>query len=99
MPRSLASSVAHLPFMVAVALLQSGWSTDQGSAAESQSQPELQHRSEAVVRYDSRQSLGRGVTKATLSNGMVVLIQENHAAQVATVRSFVKNTEIGRAHV
>jgi zinc protease len=44
------------------------------------------------VRYASRQSLGHGVTKATLSNGLVVLVRENHAAKVATVRCFVRNT-------
>ena len=32
------------------------------------------------------------VTLATLSNGLTVIVQENHVAQVATVRCFVKNT-------
>jgi zinc protease len=55
-----------------------------------QQQPE--HRSVAVVRYESQQSLGKGVTKAQLTNGLTVLVQENHAAPVATVRCYVKNT-------
>lgn len=32
------------------------------------------------------------VTLATLSNGLTVMVQENHVAPVATVRCFVKNT-------
>jgi zinc protease len=50
------------------------------------------HLSEAPVEYHSRQSLGQGVTIATLTNGLTVLVRENHAAPVATVRSYVKNT-------
>ena len=34
----------------------------------------------------------RKVTLATLSNGLTVIVQENHVAPVATVRCFVKNT-------
>jgi len=52
----------------------------------------LEHRAKAEVKYVSKSSLGRGVTQAQLSNGLVVLVQENHAAPVATVRSFVRNT-------
>ena len=36
--------------------------------------------------------LPQNVTLATLSNGLTVIVQENHMAAVATVRSFVKNT-------
>ncbi len=36
--------------------------------------------------------LPRGVTLATLHNGLTVIIQENHAAPVATVRCYVRNT-------
>jgi zinc protease len=36
--------------------------------------------------------LPENVTLATLSNGLTVIVQENHVAPVATVRSFVKNT-------
>lgn len=43
-------------------------------------------------RYTSVQQLGEGVTLATLSNGLTVIVQENHAAPVATVRCTVKNT-------
>ena len=44
------------------------------------------------VRYVSRAALGQGVTKAELSNGMVVLVRENHAAPLATLRCLVRNT-------
>lgn len=43
-------------------------------------------------RYKSVQRLPDDVTLARLSNGLTVLVQENHAAPVATVRCFVKNT-------
>lgn len=61
--------------------------------AQQDPQPqEPQHRAKADVTYVSRSSLGKGVTQAQLSNGMVVLVRENHAAPVATVRCFVRNT-------
>ena len=40
----------------------------------------------------SRLRLPEAVTLATLSNGLTVIVQENHVAPVATVRCFVKNT-------
>lgn len=43
-------------------------------------------------RYLSRQKLDKGVTLARMSNGMTVVVQENHAAPVATVRSYIHNT-------
>jgi zinc protease len=43
-------------------------------------------------RYTSVQRLPDEITLATLSNGLTVIVQENHAAPVATVRCFVKNT-------
>jgi zinc protease len=45
-----------------------------------------------LVQFLSRQDLGSGITQARLSNGMTVLVRENHAAPVATVRCFVHNT-------
>jgi zinc protease len=54
--------------------------------------PDHEHRAKAEVKYVSQSALGKGVTHAQLSNGMNVLVQENHAAPVATVRCFVKNT-------
>ena len=53
-------------------------------------QPE--HRAKAEVEYTSRVFLGQGVTLARLSNGLTVIVRENHAAPVATVRSYVCNT-------
>jgi zinc protease len=43
-------------------------------------------------RYTSVQRLPDEVTVAALSNGLTVIVQENHVAPVATVRCFVKNT-------
>jgi len=40
----------------------------------------------------NRRRLPDAVTLATLSNGLTVIVQENHVAPVATVRCFVKNT-------
>ncbi|MEN6449859.1 MAG: pitrilysin family protein [Thermoguttaceae bacterium] len=44
------------------------------------------------LHYTSIRSLADQVTMAKLSNGLTVIVQENHAAPVATVRCFVKNT-------
>lgn len=54
--------------------------------------PQPQHRAKAEVKYASREALGQGVTMATMTNGLTVIVRENHAAPVATVRSYVKNT-------
>lgn len=51
-----------------------------------------QHRAKVDIHYASRQELGKGVTLAKLSSGLTVIVQENHAAPVATVRSYVVNT-------
>jgi zinc protease len=45
-----------------------------------------------IAQYTSVRQLPDAVTLATLSNGLTVIIQENHAAPVATVRCYVKNT-------
>ena len=44
------------------------------------------------VRCTNVRRLPDDVTVATLSNGLTVIVQENHVAPVATVRCFVKNT-------
>ncbi|MFO1021648.1 MAG: pitrilysin family protein [Planctomycetales bacterium] len=59
-------------------------------AGASDSGPE--HHAKLEVRYVARQQFGKGVTQAQLSNGLTVLVQENHTAPVATVRCFVRNT-------
>ncbi len=46
----------------------------------------------AEIAYTSKQSLGQGVTLARLTNGMSVIVQENHTAPLATVRCYVQNT-------
>ncbi len=43
-------------------------------------------------RYTSIQALPNAVTLANLSNGLTVIVQENHVAPVATVRCYVANT-------
>lgn len=45
-----------------------------------------------IPKYTSTQKLPDDITVAKLSNGLTVIVQENHAAPVATVRCFVKNT-------
>jgi zinc protease len=42
--------------------------------------------------YTSVRTIAEGITRAELSNGLTVLVEENHTAPVATVRSYVKNT-------
>src|SRR5262249_17898286 len=45
-----------------------------------------------IPKYTSVRKLPGSVTLATLSNGLTVIVQENHVAPVATVRCYVKNT-------
>ncbi len=42
--------------------------------------------------FDSIQRLPEAVTLARLSNGLTIVVQENHTAPVATVRCYVRNT-------
>lgn len=51
-----------------------------------------EHRAKVEVTYASRQNLGQGVTLAKLSNGLTVIVRENHTAPVATVRCYVTST-------
>jgi len=46
----------------------------------------------AELRYTRIERLPKAVTLAHLSNGLTVIVQENHVARVATVRCYVKNT-------
>ena len=50
------------------------------------------HRAKVSIDYVSKESLGGGVTVAKLNSGLTVIVRENHAAPVATVRSYVRNT-------
>lgn len=59
--------------------------------AASRTQPP-QHHAKAEIKYLSQAALGKGLTKAVLTTGLTVLVQENHAAPVATVRCYVRNT-------
>src|SRR4051812_14143008 len=49
-------------------------------------------RAKAEIQYTSQQALEKGITLARISNGMTVLVQENHSAPVATVRCYIHNT-------
>jgi len=62
--------------------------TDFKSAAAGSSRPVAK----VEIAYSSKQSLGKGVTLARITNGMTVLVQENHSAPVDTVRCYVHNT-------
>ncbi len=46
----------------------------------------------AMPQFTSVRHLAENVTLASLDNGLTVIVQENHAAPVATVRCYVKNT-------
>src|SRR5579863_923865 len=46
----------------------------------------------AEIVYESKQAIGKGVTLARITNGMTVIVQENHSAPLATVRCYVQNT-------
>ena len=46
----------------------------------------------AAPTYTRMEKLPGQITLATLSNGLTVIVQENHTAAVATVRCYVKNT-------
>jgi len=67
-----------------------------GAAAPSEapSAPEAKPAADAPPRLTvvTRRRLPDAVTLAALSNGLTVIVQENHVAPVATVRCFVKNT-------
>jgi zinc protease len=45
-----------------------------------------------VPTFAKRQTLDHDVTLVELSNGLTVIVQENHSAPVATVRCYVNNT-------
>lgn len=61
-------------------------SKEAGSSLSGESTAAIAHT------YASKQSLGKGITLARLTNGLTVIVQENHAAPVATVRCYVQNT-------
>ncbi|MCE5266639.1 MAG: insulinase family protein [Planctomycetaceae bacterium] len=50
------------------------------------------HAGQKPLPYTNVRRLADQVTVAKLSNGLTIIVQENHAAPVATVRCFVKNT-------
>ncbi|MCS7236776.1 MAG: insulinase family protein [Thermoguttaceae bacterium] len=55
-------------------------------------QVETQSASQDLAGYQSIRRLPKATTLATLHNGLTVIVQENHAAPVATVRCYVRNT-------
>lgn len=73
-----------LVFALLVGLL-SGVGVSQLTAADAPATSE-------IPKYTSIRQLPDAITLATLSNGLTVIVQENHSAPVATVRCFVKNT-------
>ncbi len=58
----------------------------------------IEHQTQAeaspvdLSRYQSIRRLPKATTLAVLSNGLTVIVQENHAAPVVTVRCYVRNT-------
>ena len=73
-----------------------GWLTTMGGgsslAAEPAASAKPTDKPDDALRYTEVRHLPRQVTLAHLSNGLTVIVQENHVAAVATVRCFVKNT-------
>ncbi|MCA9097172.1 MAG: insulinase family protein [Planctomycetaceae bacterium] len=88
---SIARSTYFRAYLTVCVLILTG-----GGVSQVYGQPqgggEIEHHAKLEVKIASKQSLGKGVTQAALTNGTVVLVQENHTAPVATVRCFIKNT-------
>ncbi|QDU64627.1 Peptidase M16 inactive domain protein [Planctomycetes bacterium Pan216] len=62
------------------------------SAFAQEKAPPVEHRAATTVSYSSKEDLGKGITLAKMTNGLTVIVQENHAAPLATARAYVKNT-------
>ncbi|NQU21808.1 MAG: insulinase family protein [Candidatus Nealsonbacteria bacterium] len=54
--------------------------------------PAAEAEAPGVPEFKAVRKLPGQITMATLSNGLTVIVQENHVAPVATVRCYVKNT-------
>lgn len=63
-----------------------------GLPAANPSHPPAALRAQTEVKYASQVALGKGLTQAVMTTGLTVLVQENHAAPVVTVRCFARNT-------
>ena len=61
-------------------------------AVGQQATPPTETTKASIPVYTRVEEPADGVTLAELSNGLTVLVQENHVAPVATVRCYVKNT-------
>jgi len=72
---------------LAVLLVSVAWTVLASESAPGQTEP-----ADETPDYVSVRHLPQSTTLATLSNGLTVIVQENHAAPVATVRCYVKNT-------
>lgn len=72
---------------------QNGSDDARGQAvAVAAEQVETQVSGQELSGYQSIRRLPKATTLATLHNGLTVIVQENHAAPVATVRCYVRNT-------
>ena len=81
--------------ILGVAVSVSSWGLGDLAAAESPSvQPGASAEGEQSLplQFTDIQRLPNAVSLAKLSNGLTVIVQENHVAPVATVRCFVRNT-------
>lgn len=81
-----------LAMLVGVGLLLAGLAFAGETTKEEKPAKEAPAAKVAPPRVTNIRHLPEDVTLATLSNGLTVIVQENHAAPVATVRCFVKNT-------
>ena len=97
-PHSIVTRLATwLTSFLLLAVVATGQEPSPGTSPSTRKQPaakpqSLQHHAKAEIKYRSQVVLGKGLTKAVLTTGLTVLVQENHAAPVATVRCYVKNT-------
>ncbi len=90
--RMLTAAVVALVATTAGSVLVQGQPPTNSGGRPTPGRPAVEHRAEATLEYTQTQKLPKSVTLAKLSNGMTVLVQENHTAPVATVRCYVDNT-------
>lgn len=84
-PRTVAAAIL-------VSILGSGAAHAQRPEIKAAAAADPRPVAKAEIVYASRESLGKGVTLARITNGMTVIVQENHSAPVATVRCYVHET-------
>lgn len=83
---------AWLAALITASLLTTALSATGPSAEQDGPTEATSDASGQVPTYTSIERLAGAITLAELSNGLTVIVQENHVAPVATVRCYVNNT-------